>query len=316
MNTPDLVQELFSRDDAFALVTQSEDALFASATALRERYFGNNVELCAIINARSGKCHMDCAFCSQSSHNATENIPVFSMLSADELRKRLDILADFPLRRVGIVTSGGALAPEDVDTVITVLETMPAHWHDRLCGSLGRLPLESLHRLFHAGLTRYHHNLESSEAFYLKICTTQSWRERKSTVQRAQNLGLECCVGGLFGLGESWEDRIDFAFSLRTLGVKHVPINFLYAHAGTPLAHIPPLSASEALRIIALLRHVLPWASLRVCGGRPHVLGQRQELLFAAGANALMTGNYLTTQGEGVEEDCTMISSQGLDIVC
>ncbi len=316
MKTPSLVQDFLSKDDALALITQSEDALFASATALRERYFGDKVELCAIINARSGKCHMDCAFCSQSIHNATENIPVFSMLSAAELQNRLNILAEFPLRRVGIVTSGGALAPEDVDTVITVLETMPAHWHKRLCGSLGRLPLESLRRLAQAGLTRYHHNLESSEAFYPKICTSQSWHERKNTVQRAQDLGLECCVGGLFGLGESWEDRIDFAFSLRTLGVKHVPINFLYAHAGTPLAHVPPLSASDALRIIALLRHVLPWASLRICGGRPHVLRQRQALIFAAGANALMTGNYLTTQGEGVEEDCTMISSQGLNIVC
>ncbi len=312
---PSLSSSVFSEKiQILELLTLSDEALFSSATALRQKAFGNGVELCAIINARSGQCTMDCAFCSQSKHHQVQAVPTFPLLSTAALQERLDILSDYPLRRVGIVTSGGALHAEDVQSLMTTLERMPKHWQGRLCGSLGRLPALALTQLAKAGLTRYHHNLESSEAFYPHICTTQTWQERCATVMRAQTAGLQCCVGGLFGLGESWEDRIDFAFALRDLGIEHVPINFLHAHAGTPLAHRPPLSTAEALRIIALFRHVLPTATLRICGGRPGTLGERQSHIFAAGANALMTGDYLTTKGKGIEDDCRMIEALGLEI--
>ncbi len=303
------------RESAMELVHLPEDVLFASACAMREKAFGKQVELCAIINARSGKCNMDCSFCSQSSHHQSPAVPSFELLSANELIGRLQDLSQFPLRHVGIVTSGGALSYEHVQSLVQTLELLPAHWQGRICGSLGRLPSELLEILKSAGLKRYHHNLESSEKYYPKLCTTQSWQERLATVHRAKSAGLEYCTGGLFGLGESWEDRIDFAFTLQELGVKHVPINFLYAHKGTPLEHMPPLSSAEALRIIAVFRHILPSATLRICGGRPTILGQRQEHIFAAGANALMTGNYLTTAGKGIEVDCRMITEQGLEIV-
>ncbi len=303
-----------SREEALALLGLSEDVLFASATALRENNFGKGVELCAIINARSGHCDMNCAFCSQSRFHGA-SAPVFDLLSEQQLQERLTILMDYPLKRVGIVTSGGALQAEDVQSLVCTLSRMPRHWQGRLCGSLGRLPKEALQALQEAGLTRYHHNLETSAAFYPSICSTQKWHDRLATVHRAQSVGLECCCGGLFGLGESWEDRIDFALSLRENGIDHVPMNFLYAHKGTPLEHVPPLSSGDALRIIALFRHILPQASLRICGGRPHVLGARQEHMFAAGANALMTGDYLTTKGKGIEGDIYMIQEQGLEVL-
>ncbi len=304
---------LCTQQEALTLLTFSEDALFASATALCEQAFGKTVELCAIINARSGHCDMNCAFCSQSRfHGAAA--PVFDLLSPRELAQRLALLQEYPLKRVGIVTSGGALQESDVRSLVQTLEMLPCHWQGRVCGSLGRLPEKDLCLLYDAGLTRYHHNLETSAAFYPRICSTQKWQDRLATVHRAQSLGLSVCAGGLFGLGESWQDRIDFAFTLREQGVQHVPMNFLYAHKGTPLEAVPPLSATEALRIIALFRHILPTATLRICGGRGHILGARQEHIFAAGANALMTGDYLTTKGEGIASDVKMIEGQGLHI--
>ncbi len=300
-------------DEAFSLIHMPEEALLASASRLREQHFGHEIELCSIINARSGQCDMNCAFCSQSRFHGA-SAPVFALLSSQEIDERLQILQDYPIKRVGLVTSGGALSADDVQSLVYTIEHLPAAWQGRVCASLGRLPAEALHKLFEAGLTRYHHNLESSEAFYPSVCTTQKWQDRLATVQRAQGAGLEVCAGGLFGLGESWQDRLDFAFSLRERCIEHVPMNFLYAHKGTPLEHVPPLSASEALRIIAIFRHILPTATLRICGGRPHVLAERQKDMFAAGANALMTGDYLTTKGEGIAGDVKMIEGQGLHI--
>ncbi len=291
-----------------------DDTLFASATDLRKQAFGQQVSLCAIINARSGKCTMDCAFCSQSVHH-TAHIDVFDMLSPTDLYERIAVLRHLPVRRVGIVTSGGQLHMSHVEVIITTLKALPEHWAGRVCASLGKLSHTALARLKDVGLHRFHHNLESSEAYYSKLCTTQTWQERLSTVLRARQCGLQICCGGLFGLGESWQDRIDFALSLKEKNIQNIPLNFLHPHQGTPLAHIPPLTASEALRIIALFRHILPTATLRVCGGRPLILGTRQKDIFAAGANAMMTGHYLTTKGHAAEEDCRMIEAQNLEII-
>lgn len=293
----------------------TEAELFASATALREASFGTQVELCAIINARSGNCSMDCSFCSQSRHNSCA-IETFPMLSAEALHSSITKLASLQVRHIGIVTSGAALHGEELRVITQVLQELPPDLVPRICGSLGRLSLESLHALRRAGMRRFHHNLESAESYYPRICTTQRWQDRLDTVHRARQAGLETCTGGLLGLGEGWEERIAFALRLRDEGIDNVPINFLYPHQGTPLANRPVLSAAEALRCIALWRHILPTATLRICGGRPTVLGERQHEIFAAGANALMTGNYLTTAGKSVEADLSMIAAAGLKVLC
>lgn len=293
----------------------TEAELFASATALRETYFGVGVELCVIINARSGNCSMDCSFCSQSKHNSCA-IDAFPMLSAETLRSNILALAAHDVRHIGIVTSGAALQAQELAVIRQVLGDLPPEIVARVCASLGRLPHESLLALQHAGLRRYHHNLESAESFYPQVCTTQCWHDRLDTVHRASEAGLETCTGGLLGLGEGWQERIAFAMRLRDEGISNVPINFLHPHKGTPLADTPPMSAAEALRCIALWRHILPKATLRVCGGRPTVLGARQHEMFAAGANALMTGNYLTTAGESLEADVRMIHTAGLQLIC
>ena len=301
-------------DEALSLTRLPEEELLRRADAVRGAHFGKRVSLCAIINARSGNCGMDCAFCSQSSRSAAA-ISVFPMLDAGELRERVLRLSELPVRHIGIVTSGGALQEEELAVVGQVLQSLPEHVRARVCGSLGRLPRAALDRLAAWGLRRFHHNLETASARYAALCTTQTWEQRRATVVRARSAGLSTCTGGLFGIGESWEDRCRFALELADLRVVNVPVNFLYPHPGTPLADQPLLEAGEALRIIALLRCLLPQATLRVCGGRPQVLGARQADIFRAGANALMTGDYLTTPGSGVMRDVRMIADAGFEVV-
>ncbi len=310
-----LAQGGLTREEAHALLSLPEEELFASATALREHFFGNKVEACFIINAKSGNCNMNCRFCSQSGFNHTE-IEHYPFKSGEELEQIVRSWEPYPVGRCGIVTSGGALTDEDVEKLARFIEARMKEGRKspRICGSLGRLKHHALERLKQAGLTRLHHNLETSEAFYPNVCTTQKWRDRLDTVHQAREHGLSVCCGGLFGLGETWEDRIEFATELRGEGIRNIPINFLYPHPGTPMASQPVMPPEEALRIIALFRHLLPDATLRICGGRVSVLRERQYEMFAAGANAFMTGNYLTITGAGVETDMERLRELGLEL--
>ena len=301
--------------EALALLCLPQEELFARATALREAAFGRNIVLCAIINAKSGNCSMDCRFCSQSRHNHTP-IEVFPLLPNHELRERILHLAALPVARIGVVTSGSALSGSELQRLGKIIAALPDDVRPRVCASLGKLTGPDFNSLSQAGLTRFHHNLETSRSYYASVCTTQTWDQRRETVLRACEAGMSVCSGGLFGLGESWEDRVDFAFNLKELGVGHVPMNFLHPHPETPLAGQKPLSASDALTLIAIFRHILPTATLRICGGRPLVLGDRQGEIFAAGANALMTGDYLTTHGQSIAHDLEMIASLGLEVHC
>lgn len=304
-----------SREEARALIALPESVLFASATCLREHFFHNKVEACFIINAKSGGCNMNCRFCSQSGFNHTE-IEHYPFKSGEELSEIVERWEEYPVGRCGIVTSGGALTDADVDKLAAFIEQRKAKGKNKpmICGSLGRLKHDALAKLRTAGMDRIHHNLETSEQFYPNVCTTQQWRDRLDTIRQAREAGFSLCVGGLFGLGETWEDRMDFAYQLKEEGIRNIPINFLYPHPGTPMAHQPVLSAEEALRIIALFRHIIPSATLRVCGGRTSVLKERQYEMFAAGANAFMTGDYLTIAGAGVETDIAKIRELGLEL--
>lgn len=303
-----------SREEALELALETPlPALFASASTIREQFFGLRVEFCVIVNARSGACSENCRYCSQSAHNAAE-AEVYPLMSRPALLQDAQALAASGANRYGIVTSGATVEGADFETVCQAIAEIGAQTPLSPCASLGRFGVAEMKRLHEAGLRRYHHNLETSQRFYPHICTTHDWQERVDTVRAAQEAGLEVCSGGLFGLGETWEDRIDLALTLRDLRVDCVPLNFLHAHPGTPLAQQPPLTADEALRIIAVYRHLLPKMPLRICGGRPKILGERQPEIFAAGANALMTGNYLTTSGNTPDTDRAMIRRLGLHL--
>jgi len=306
--------------DILEFATQTPlDELLSVTEKLREQAFGTVIETCMIVNAKCGQCSNNCTFCSQSVfHNS--QVTTYPLFKTQKLIEEANAAADCGAMHFGIVTSGTSVSQREIGEIAEAVVEVSRSGRIQMCASLGKLDRESLIRLKEAGLTRFHHNLETSEAFYPRICTTQNWRERYETVRRAIDAGLEVCSGALFGLGEGWEDRANLAMCLKDIvvwpeyrrDITSVPLNFLHAHPGTPLADQPPLGAEEALRIIALFRLILPETSLRICGGRPKILADKQVLMFRAGANALMTGNYLTTSGITPDSDRRMIEQLNL----
>jgi biotin synthase len=285
------------------------DELLNEADRIRTETFGNEIDLCAIVNIKNGRCAMNCRFCAQSQHHDT-TIETYTLLPTENLSSETHKFWEQNIPRVGWVASGRSLKTEELDAVLDGVKLiLSKEKANQVCASLGQLEMSALSALKDAGVCRYHHNLESSERFYPSICTTQRWQDRRATVERVKELGWTICSGGLFGLGETWEDRQQLARTLKELEVDSVPINFLSPIPGTPLADYKPLSPEEALRIVALFRLTLPKATIRICGGRPTVFAEREqdELLFRAGANALMTGNYLTTSGKTQKKDREMI---------
>ncbi len=288
-------------------------ALMEQAEKIRERFFGKTVSLCAIVNARSGACSEDCRFCAQSAHYET-GAPAHPLLEPKNILDAAKRMSDSGVASFGIVTSGPSATGRELEQVASAVESISSKTGFAACASLGKLGEDQLRFLKSRGLKRYHHNLETSRDFFPSVCTTHTWDERVETIKMAKKAGLEVCAGGLFGMGETWEDRIDMALSLRELGVHSVPINFLHPVHGTPLGNRQSLTPEEGLRIIALYRFILPKATIRICGGRITTLRERQNEMFRAGANAVMTGNYLTTPGVDSAEDRAMIRDLGLRI--
>jgi len=286
--------------------------LFASANRTRVKFRGNKVDLCSIINAKSGACPEDCSFCAQSARNKTET-QVYPLLKGDVILEAAVSAKKSGIRRFCIVTSGKKTEGKDLDEICDIISEI-RNTGLSPCATLGLLDEGRLEKLKEAGLQRYHHNLETSEAFFSEICTTHTYREKVKTIEAAKSFGLSVCSGGIFGLGESWADRIDMAFALKELGVDSVPINFFTPVTGTPLEGRETLHPLEALKIIAIYRLVLPDRQIRVCGGRPATLMDLNSYIFFAGADGLLAGNYLTTQGRRIGDDLQMIKDLGLEI--
>ncbi len=285
--------------------------LFSSANSIRDYFRGDFIDLCSIINAKSGACPEDCSYCSQSAHYNTK-VDVYSLISIDKIIERAKSAKKNGARRFCIVTSGRNI--ENTEEIKTIAECVSKINDLGLlpCATLGMLGKEELGLLKKAGLNRYHHNLETSEAFFPEICTTHTYREKVMTIKKAKELGLSVCSGGIFGLGEGWEERIEMAFALKELEVDSVPINFLNPVSGTPLEGKGYLNPIEALKIIAIYRFILPDKEIRICGGRNLALRTLQPLVFISGADSLLIGNYLTTSGRNPEDDHRTMEDLGL----
>jgi len=303
------------RERLLALAGVDFDDVLHVARRVRSRYHHAFVSCCGIVNARSGRCGEDCAFCAQSALHKTK-IASYPALSPAKLEAAVRKVAQMPVDHIGIITSGRALVRgAERDRLLKGIRAARAAVRVPIHVSLGSLDDESLTVLKDLGVTRIHHNLETSRRFFPKICTTHPYDERVAMIRRALAAGFEVCCGGLFGLGETWEDRVDLALELRSLGVRSVPLNFLAPIPGTPLAGQPLLPPREALRIIALFRIALPTVDLRVCGGRPLILRDLQSWIFRAGATSMMIGDYLTTTGRAVSEDLQMLADLGLTTI-
>lgn len=285
--------------------------LIVCAGKISRAYKKNAVFKCAIINAKSGMCPENCAFCAQSAHHETQTA-IYDLLSPEKIEAEGLKMAAAGATHYSVVTSGTSLNDKDVATICSVAERLKVKTRLTLCASVGLLNLKTARLLRSAGIDRYHHNLETARSYFDKICTTHDYNDDIQTVQVAQEAGLVVCSGGILGMGESWAQRVELAFTLRELDVDSIPVNFLNPIKGTQLQNSPLLGPLEALKVIALFRFIHPDKDITICGGRERTLQDFQSWVFAAGANGLMIGNYLTTQGRDLKMDLDMIQALGL----
>jgi len=281
--------------------------LLAGAQNIREKHFGNRVELCSITNAKSGRCSENCSFCAQSVHYQTQ-APVYPMRRREEI-----VAAARDAQRdgsgcFGIVTSGTRPEPGgELEEILAAIREIRATTSIPPSASLGLLDAETARLLADAGCVTYHHNLETARSFFPQVCTTHDYELDVDTVRVAKQAGMKVCCGGIFGLGESPEQRLELALTLRDLQVDSVPLNFLNPVEGTPLAGRHELTPMDCLRIVALFRHILPDRKISVCGGREVNLREFQSWIFMAGASGMMIGNYLTTAGRNLDMDLQLL---------
>jgi len=286
--------------------------LFVAASRVKERFVGNSIHLCSIINAKSGRCAEDCAFCAQSVHHDTD-APIYPLVGETGILAAAREAEKMGSCCFGIVTSGTAIRDgSELGRIRAALRSIRETTGISPSCSLGIIDLETAEALRQAGAVTYHHNLETARSFFPSICTTHDYEEDVATVRNAKQAGLKVCCGGIFGLGESMEQRIELALTLRELDVDSVPINFLNPIPGTRLAEADFLTPMECLRIIALYRLLLPGKRISVCGGRERNLRDLQSWIFFAGASGTMVGNYLTTSGRDLEQDRRMFADLGL----
>lgn len=290
------------REEAIEVYKSDYKNLTEAADELREYFCGNDFDVCTIINAKSGRCSENCKFCAQSAHYKT-NIKEYELLDEEIIVK--DALDKYKrgIPRYSMVASGKGLTPKDIDKVCRITrkiyEKAPGI---KVCISGGIISEESFEKLKAAGITRIHNNLETSRKFFPEICTTHTYDQKIDTIKAAKEAGMEICSGGLIGLGEGFEDRIDMALELRDLKVHSVPINLLNPIKNTPLENREPLSMEEVNRTCATFRFILPKALIRLAGGRS-LMEDFGTSALKSGANAAISGVLLTTKGISIEDD-------------
>jgi len=288
--------------------------MFAEASRIREHFKKNFASLCSIINAKSGRCPENCAFCAQSAAHKTD-AQVYPLVDEEEIVRCAKSAELNGARCYGIITSGTGIKPgKELETICRSLRRIKSETSIDPSCSLGILNEETARLLKEAGMVTYHHNLETSRSFFPSICTTHDYEEDVETVRAVKRAGLKVCCGGIFGLGENFNHRVEMAETLRELDVDTVPINFLNPVEGTRLAQANYLTPMECLKIIAIYRFMLPEKSLTVCGGREKNLRELQSWIFLAGASGMMTGNYLTTPGREPEQDRQMLADLGMTV--
>ncbi len=288
--------------------------LLAEAGRIRDHFVGSKVTLCSIINAKSGTCPEDCAFCAQSAHHSS-SISKYALVDEEEMVNCAKLAENNGASCYGIVTSGtGISRGVELDRICSTLRRIRTESGIAPSCSLGIMDFDTAQILKEAGMVTYHHNLETARSFFPGICTTHDYEDDVATVRAAKRAGLKVCSGGIFGLGESFEQRIEMAITLRELEVDSVPINFLDPVEGTRLARADFLTPLDCLKTIALYRFLLPDRQIKVCGGRERNLRELQSWIFMAGASGMMTGNYLTKAGRSPELDRQLINDLGLEV--
>ncbi|MDO4298326.1 MAG: biotin synthase BioB [Lachnospiraceae bacterium] len=306
-------RRLNHEDDLTVLLNADLKELCEGADEIRRELCGSRVDLCSIINGRSGRCSENCKFCAQSAHNHT-SCEEYGFLTQESLMEGCAHAEQQGIDRYSIVTAGRTLAGKDLEKAIEAYKAMHKAYPDMvLCASHGLMKCEDMERLKEAGVRMYHTNVETSEHYFPEICTTHTYEDKLAQIRRAREAGLEVCSGGILGMGESWQDRIAMALLLSELEVTSIPLNFLIPIKGTPLGENAPLKPEEILRIVAMFRYINPTAYIRIAAGRGY-FEDGGEALFRAGANATLTGDMLTTVGNNTMQDRAMLHNLGFEM--
>lgn len=306
------------KSEALEYLKLPKEKLYESAHKITLEHIGTQFSSCSIINAKSGNCPEDCKWCAQSIHNKTQ-VNKYPLLEKDEAVKWAARNMEQGISRFSIVTSGKRVSDAEVDKIceivreITKLKGKGKVKKVLPCVSLGLVNEQQLKKLKEAGVTRYHCNIESSPAYFKNLCTTHTTNDKLETLKAARRVGMTLCSGGIIGMGESMEDRIDMALFLREHGIKSIPINVLHPIPGTPLEHCKPLSEEEYLTTVAMFRIINPDAFLRFSGGRALLTKEVQKKALYIGINAAIMGDMLTTLGSGVANDIQMFTEAGYD---
>lgn len=301
-----------SREEALFLYEQNLSELCENADKIRRYFCSNQFDICTIINAKSGSCSENCRFCAQSAHNHT-GIASYPLLSKEKIIAQAKVNQEQGVLRYSIVTSGKRLSDAEVEEMCETIREIREKVGISVCVSFGLLNEQQFCKLKAAGVTRVHNNLETSRRNFPNICTTHTFEDKVQAIRFAQAAGLSVCSGGIMGIGETVEDRIDMAFSLRELAIKSVPVNLLNPIPGTPLERNRKLTEEELCRIIAVYRYILPKASIRLAGGRG-MIPDKGKRCFVSGANAAISGDMLTTAGITVKTDMELIRELGYEV--
>lgn len=300
------------RDEALQLYRAPLDELCTAADELRRHFCGSAFDLCTISNGKSGRCPENCKFCAQSSQYCT-TVTEYPLQDSDSIVSQALHNQTAGIHRFAIVTSGRQASASELQKLCRHYRELGNTTSLSLCASHGLLSYKQLCQLKSAGVTRYHNNLETSRRYFPHICTTHTYEDKIQTINSAIAAGLEVCSGGIMGLGEGPDDRIDLAFELQALGIASIPINVLNPVKGTPLEQLPPLTSEEVRRIVAIYRFILPAAAIRLAGGRG-LLADKGKAVFQAGANAAISGDMLTTAGICVSDDLALLTSLGFEV--
>lgn len=303
-----------NREEALLLSKQEDgEVLYTAAGEIRDHFRGRQFDTCSIINARSGRCSENCKWCAQSVLFRTR-VEEYDLVDEATCLRLAALNADYGISKFSFVTSGRALSDRHIDRLCEYAKKISAHTSLHLCASMGLLKKEQLQRLLDAGIKRYHCNLETSPAYFPSLCTTHTTEEKIATIQAAKEVGMEVCSGGIIGMGETLEDRIDLALTLRELEVTSIPLNILNPIPGTPLEGMSRLTDDEILTTIALFRFIHPQAWLRFAGGRT-LITHLETRAIQVGINAAIIGDMLTTPGPKVREDIEKVKESGFELL-
>lgn len=301
-------------DDLSDFISCDLKELCEGADKIREHFIGDKVDLCSIINGRSGRCPEDCKYCAQSAHHKTE-CEVYDFLAEEKILDACKLNESEGVHRFSIVTAGRALTGEEFAKAISAYKRMKEECKIDLCASMGFLSRQQLHELHEAGVTSYHHNIETSRRNFPNICTTHTYDMKIETLKMVKEEGLAVCSGGIIGMGETWEDRLDMAVSLSEIPADSIPINALMPIKGTPLEGLERISEDDILRTVAFFRYINPTAEIRLAAGRA-LLTNDGELAFKSGASATITGDMLTTVAcATIRSDKEMLKNMGRDAI-